>query len=214
MLANKKKKGILIGDYIKAQYHPLTQVDKVISGIFADDMDITCTEDYDMLLAENLVRFDLCILYVDRWGEEVQEKHVKSLLNFVENGGGLLVIHNGISFQSNGEFANLIGGKFTGHPAYTNLEIKINEPKHVIMQDIDEFTIDDEPYRYDFNGFKEKEILFEYMHEGNIYPAAWTRVINKGRLVYLMPGHNVDSFRNKIYGKIILRSGKWALGGI
>ena len=82
------------------------------------------------------------------------------------------------------------------------------------MQDIDEFTIDDEPYRYDFNGFKEKEILFEYIHEGNIYPAAWTRVINKGRLVYLMPGHNVDSFRNKIYGKIILRSVKWALGEI
>ena len=214
MVKTKKKKGILVGDYLKAEYHPLTQVDKEISDIFENEIDITSTEDYNMLLSQNLIRFDLCILYVDRWEEEVPEKLIKSLLDFVENGGGLLVIHNGISFQSNGQFAELIGGKFTGHPAYTNLEIRITEPKHVIMQGIKEFTIDDEPYRYDFNGIKEKEILFQYMHEGNIYPAAWTRVIGNGRLVYLMPGHNIDSFRNEAYSKIILRSGKWLLGEI
>lgn len=212
MLKTKKKKGILIGDYKKAQYHPLTQVDKEISDIFKDEMDITCTEDYNMLLAENLINFDLCILYVDRWGEEVPEIMIKSLLDFVERGGGLLVIHNGISFQINEDFAQLIGGKFTGHPAYTALEFKLTEPKHVIMDGIKEFTIEDEPYRYDFNGFKEKEILFQYKHEGNMYPAAWVRGIGIGRLVYLMPGHNIDSFRNETYSKIILRSGKWAVG--
>jgi len=148
---------------------------------------------------------------MDRWGEEVPEVIVKSLLGFIENGGGILVIHNGISFQSNAEFAELVGGKFTGHPAYTTLEIKIKEPKHIIMEGINDFTIEDEPYRYDFNGFKEKEILFQYQHEGNIYPAAWTRVIGKGRLVYLMPGHNIASFKNETYRKIILRSSMWSV---
>jgi uncharacterized protein len=214
MLEIKKKKGILIGDYAKAQYHPLTQVDERISDIFKDEIDITCTEEYDMLLTENLINFDLCILYVDRWGQEVSETIIRNLADFVKKGGGLLVIHNGISFQSNAEFAELVGGKFTGHPAYTNLEIKITNSKHPIMEGIREFAMDEEPYRYDFNSFNEKEILFEYIHEGNIYPAAWTKVISKGRLVYLMPGHNVDSFKNEIYGRIILRSGMWALGKI
>ena len=214
MLKFKRKKGILLGNYLKFDYHPLAHVDKAISDIFKDEMDITCTEDYNMLFAENLKSFDLCILYMDRWREEVPETLSKSLLDFVENGGGLLVIHNGISLLRNAEFVELMGGRFTGHPDYTTLEIKVTEPKHVIMEDIKDFTIDDEPYRYDINDFKEKEIIFQYIHEGNIYPAAWTKAIGKGRLVYLMPGHNIDSFRNETYGKVILRSGEWALGKI
>jgi uncharacterized protein len=203
-------KALVVGDYSKAQYHPLTGVDKELMDIFNDKIQIECTEDYERFQIESLKDFDLCVSYTDCWGEKLTQEQVGGILSFVSNGGGLLVIHNGISLQSNYEFAQLVGAKFTGHPPYTKLNVEACKNNHVILEGISDFEIEDEPYRYDFNNFSEKTVLIEYKQDGVVYPAGWAIQYGLGRIVYLMPGHDTVSFKNEMYRKLILRSGMWA----
>lgn len=207
---SKEIKALVVGDYSKAQYHPLTDVDKELMGIFDGNIQLQCTEDYERFQMESLKEFDLCISYTDCWGEKLTQAQVGGILSFVSNGGGLLVIHNGISLQSNFEFAQLVGAKFTGHPPYTKLKVECCKNNHVILEGIDDFEIEDEPYRYDFNNFSEKTVLVEYNQDGVVYPAGWAIQYGMGRIVYLMPGHDTASFKNETYRKLVLRSGMWA----
>ncbi len=79
------------------------------------------------------------------------------------------------------------------------------------MNGISEFEIEDEPYRFDMFDYTEKSIFMTYYHGGNTYPAGGTRQIGNGKLVYIMPGHNIKSFEDVAYRKIILRSSLWTL---
>jgi uncharacterized protein len=207
----EKKKAILIGDNIKAQYHPLNSVEKEIAEIFKDIAELEISDDHNLLCIDNLKSFDLCILYVDRWNETADDEQIQGLMSFLENGGALLVVHNGISLQTNKTFTDLIGARFTEHPPYTKLMMKSRDEENAILDGIGPFEIEEEPYRFDFCGNKNIRIFMEYEHEGNTYPAGWLWNYGTGRAVYLMPGHNVQAFRNDIYRQIILRSGMWAL---
>ncbi|MGD0330406.1 MAG: ThuA domain-containing protein [Nitrososphaeria archaeon] len=208
-MENKSKKALLLGDYSNPKYHPLTEIDKEIESIFKDNFSLTCTEDYNILSSEHFKDYDLCILYVDCWGKIVGKTLTHNLLDFIKNGGGLLIIHNGISLDSNKEYAEMVGAKFLGHPAYTKLTVKSTGNNDYIMNGISEFEIEDEPYHYEMFDYAEKSIFMIYYHEGNTYPAGWTRQIGNGKLVYIMPGHDIKSFKNDTYRKIILRSALW-----
>jgi type 1 glutamine amidotransferase len=213
-MANNIKKALLLGDYshpLGHPSHPLTEVDKEIEGIFKDIFSLTCTEDYNILTSEHLRDYDLCILYVDCWGKMVGKAFTHNLYNFIKDGGGILIIHNGISLDSNIEYAEMVGAKFLGHPPRAKLTVKSTGSNDYIMDGISEFEIEDEPYRFEMFNNSEKSIFMIYYHEGKTYPAGWTRQIGKGKLVYIMAGHDTKSFENVAYRKIILRSGLWTL---
>ena len=209
MQANKLK-ALLAGNYSRVEYHPLEGVDRQLCALLQDEWNIECTEDYDMLRAGQLERFLLCISYIDTWKEKKTGKQVAGLLSFVSGGGGLLVIHNGISLHNDYELAQMMGAKFLGHPAYEKLHFKSTAPDHEIMKGIESFEIEDEPYRFEFDNLTEKTVLFEYGNEGSVWPGAWALEYGLGRVVYLMPGHTADSFANLQYREIIRRSAGWA----
>ena len=211
MVNNIISKGIILGDYTNPPYHPLKDVDVEIKGIFQEEIEFEATEDYSMLNYEKLNNYHLLVLYTDCFSVPQPKAYINSIIKYVENGGNLLVIHNGISLQEDEAFVDLIGARFTGHPDYTELKISVKEPKHPISEGIDEFIIPEEPYRYELKEDDNKLIILDYTHEGQIYPAAWCKFIGKGKLVYLMPGHNLASFKNENYRKIIYQSGKWLL---
>ena len=211
MKKNKFSKGIILGDYTNPPYHPLKEVDHEIKSIFEEEIEFEATEDYSILDFEKLKNYDLFVVYTDCFSVPQPKNYISSIVKYIENGGKLLVIHNGISLQEDEAYVDLIGAKFTGHPDYTDLKISVKEPKHPINEGIEEFIIPEEPYRYEFKQEDSKLVILEYIHEGKVYPAAWCKLIGKGRLVYLMPGHNVASFKNESYRKIISQSGKWLL---
>lgn len=104
----------------------------------------------------------------------------------------------------------MIGAKFASHPEFTSLPVHIREPNHRIMDRVEPFIVDDEPYRFEFNPHIRTTILAEYEHEGEMWPAAWTHEFGLGRIVYLMPGHRLSAFKVEGYRKLILNAGLWA----
>ncbi|KWX86772.1 glycosyl hydrolase [Paenibacillus riograndensis] len=203
-----KRKCLLLGDYTHPRFHPLQGVDKQISEILNDLLIVQCSENKKLLLSEHLSGYDLCIAYNELWNETVSPQQTAVLLSYVSGGGGLIVLHTGISLAKRYELAHLIGGRFTGHPPYAPLNFKVLE--HDITEGIEDFQLDEEPYTFDFDPFTEKTILLEYEAEGEMRPAAWCHSYGLGRVVFLMPGHHEPSFTHPAIRQLILRAATWA----
>lgn len=201
---------LALGNYSDAIYHPFAGVDKEIESIFRGRIDVRCTGDYGMLKEAYLSPYRLFISYTEFLPEKLSPERTGALLSYVARGGGLLAIHNGISLQRNQELAGLLGGMFTGHPEFAELPIRIREPNHRIMDRVAPFTVEDEPYRFEFNPHVRTKILAEYEHAGDWWPAAWTHDFGLGRVVYLMPGHRIEAFKAEGYRRLILNAGLWA----
>ncbi|AIQ65971.1 Trehalose utilization [compost metagenome] len=205
-----KRKCLLLGEYTHPRFHPLQGVDKQITHVLNELMTVQCTENKKMMLAENLGSYDLCIAYNELWNESVSPQQASGLLSYVSGGGGLIVVHTGLSLANRYELAQLIGAKFTGHPPYTPLQFRVLAHDHDIMEGVEDFALEEEPYRYEFDPFTEKTVLMEYEADGETWPAAWCHSYGLGRVVYLMPGHHEPSFRHPEVRKLLLQAATWA----
>ena len=203
-------KALALGDYTNVKYHPFTHVDREIEASFGDAATITSTEDYSVLNKETLAQYDLFISYTEFDQEPLSQESVTSLVDYVVNGGGLLVIHNGISLQRNRELMAMIGARFTGHPDFTTLPVQNSLPDHPIMQGIEPYKIADEPYRFDMLPHFNTTILAHYTHDNQQWPAAWAHEYGLGRVVYLMNGHQLSCFSVDPFRKLIKQAGQWA----
>ncbi|WP_150266162.1 ThuA domain-containing protein [Paenibacillus tepidiphilus] len=203
---------LLIGTYTAAPYHPLGAVEGRLQHILADTAELTPVEGTGLLRRESLEPYELCISYTDSWKQAPAAEETAGLLQFVAGGGGLLVIHNGISLQASPELSQLIGAQFTGHPPYTTLPFQLADVGHPLTQGLEAFTLDEEPYRFELDPLAELTVLLTYSHEGEEWPAAWVRHYGLGRVVYLMPGHHLPSFEHEAYGQWIVNAAKWAAG--
>ncbi|WP_159887741.1 ThuA domain-containing protein [Paenibacillus puerhi] len=204
---------LLIGNNHDAPYHPLNAIQERLIEILRDSVQVNATDDTTKLKQASINQYDLLISYRDNWKQALAAEEAAGVLQFVANGGGLLVIHNGISMQASPELCQLIGAKFTGHPAYTSLPFQVTAIEHPLMDGLKGFVMDEEPYRFELDPFAEVEILLTYRHEEQDWPAAWTRPYGMGRVVFLAPGHHLPSFLHEEFGRWILHSAKWAAGG-
>lgn len=208
---NKQKPtAILFGDYSAPKYHPFTDIDQLLGNLLAPHMTTTCTEDRSMFEYQKLSGFDLCISYVDAWERTLTPSQISGLITFIAQGGGLLAIHNGISYQNNPEFAQLLGAKFTGHPPYQILKYRIELVPHPITKGIADFEMEEELYLFDVDPCADTTLLMECSGGGMTSPAAWVRSYGLGRIVYLAPGHNINSFKHSVYQQLIVQSALWA----
>ena len=206
-----KKKAIVIGEYSRVEYHPLKGPDKEFEEILTD-FEVDCTEDYERFRADSLASYDICIPFVDHWNEKMSDSQTAGLLTYICNGGGLLIVHNGIAIQTRYELAQLAGGKFIRHPDQKVLTYQPTPTDHVITEGIKSFSVMEEPYQFELDNFTEKTMLLEYESEGKQWPAAWAHQYGLGKVVYLSPGHCVETFKDPMFRELIRRSALWAAG--
>lgn len=205
-------KALALGSYTEVKYHPFSGVDHELEQIMTPELQVDCSEDYSLLSKQTLAEYELVIAYTEFSDIPLAQEQSAALLSYVAEGGGLLAVHNGISLQRNQELGLLLGAHFTHHPEYTALQIGIPAREHPIMQGIDDFVIEDEPYYFERTPHFESTLLAEYPHDGAMRAAAWCHSFGLGRVVYLMPGHHLPSFSSESFRKMILRGGLWAAG--
>ncbi|WP_075351211.1 ThuA domain-containing protein [Algoriphagus marinus] len=133
-----------------------------------------------------------------------------NISRYVKNGGGLLLIHGAITTQNNSdEFSRLVGGSFDYHPKQQKFQVRLEDSSHPLVQafPVEGFSHIDEPYFYknayanlDFTPllyFNNAEIdgqrKGQELKEGKTY-VSWIRSEEKGRVMYISPSHNAQSF--------------------
>lgn len=204
-------KAVLFGTYTSYEYHPLKGVDAEIKAVLEPAFEVTATEDMEIFNPSVLSGIDLLILYYDKWNKPIDPLYMAALVSHVSIGGKLLVIHNGISFQSNFEFMQMVGGRFDHHPEIRELTFHA-AGNHPLTRDIPEFKVFDEPYQFEFCPNTPIHVFLEYEMDGSNYPAGWSVNYCLGKIVYLMPGHTAEAFQVEAYGKLIAAAAGWLTG--
>lgn len=231
----KKQKKILIFSLHTGFNHwviPHTEaVIKVIaekSGAYT----VTTSKDIAIFSKKNLKKYDAIVLnnncsigdhrnlFLDKLKEDksLSEAEVKlkakeleeNLLQYVAQGGGLMLMHGAIVMQNkSAEFSKMVGGSFDYHPKQQEINVKLVDANHPMVKGFkgQGFSHIDEPYffnnaYFDYN-FKPLLYINTTELEGlkkevkdTIKYISWIKTYGKGRVFYSSPSHNAQSFEN------------------
>ncbi len=155
--------------------------------------------------------------------EKLDAKHeelLDNLMEYVENGGGLLGIHGACDSNKDSDiFSEMIGGRFINHPWACGAQkavIIVEETKHPLVEGIwegGEFISEDELYQVtygydrakqrvlcsiDFDrspivGDKSSKVKQIHREDGD-FGLVWLKDYGKGRVAYVAFGHDVRAF--------------------
>lgn len=155
----------------------------------------------------------------------------KSLIDFVQSGKGLVVLHGAITFQNNSpEVSKMIGGSFDFHPSKQWVTIDLVDPTHPLVAGFKGkgFIHIDEPYLFK-NAYKQKNfrpLLVMDMTKLNkrtqqnpkikddTYYIAWVKKYGKGRVFFCSPSHQPESYETPVLLQFILDGIQYALGDL
>ncbi len=152
----------------------------------------------------------------------------KNLLTFVKKGGGLAALHGGIVMQNNSqEFSEMLGGSFDYHPPQQEIELKIVDKNHPLTKAFEgnSFTHVDEPYFFK-NAYTNKQfrpLLYmelskihgiKHETEDTIAYVSWIKKYGKGKVFYVSPSHNAQSYENSRVLQYYLNGMQYILGDL
>lgn len=151
-----------------------------------------------------------------------------NLIEYVNNGGGLMVIHGAIVMQNNSmPFSEMVGGSFDYHPVQQEITLELCEPNHPMVKAFGgkSFIHTDEPYLFN-NAYTQKNFRpLLYMDtstlsgktketDGKIQYVSWIKKFGEGRVFYVSPSHNAQSFEDSRLLKFYLDGAQYVLGDL
>lgn len=190
-------------------------------------VEVTVTRNPNRLTTLDSESYDFLILNYCNWEdpEGLSEPAKKGLINFLEQGGGLLVLHfaNGAfhhSLQNAGdsdwpEYRNIVHQVWdhtagSAHDDYGDFDVIISEKNHFITEGIENFITEDELY---FNLISENEFPSLYsafsVKSGKEEPLAWAYTYKNARVFQSLLGHSLNSYSSEEYKEILRRSAIW-----
>lgn len=150
-----------------------------------------------------------------------------NLIEYVKKGGGLMLVHGGIVMQNNSmEFSQMAGGSFDYHPAQQEITLELVEPDHPLVKAFNgnPFVHVDEPYLFK-NAYTKKDFRpLLYMETSKlknkkafveeIKYVSWIKKHGKGRVFFVSPSHNAQSFEDVRLLKFFLDGAQYVLGDL
>ena len=184
---------------------------EIMRQFLQNTFEVEITEDRDSLLPERIAQYDICLDYMH--GGVLNPDQTQGLIDFVDSGKALVGVHSAAVDKKSPAFIELLGGKYIGHEDYHETTVTIVDAEHPITQGIGDFSIIDELYKLEYNP-EPLHVLIEGVAEGTTYPVCWTRQYGQGQVVFFSLGHGAESFENKNFQKIVIRSIQWSAGQI
>lgn len=159
---------------------------------------------------------DLDILYLSNNQPLPDPELRKAILDFVESGNDLLLVHAAIWYNWNDwpEYnQKLVGGGSRGHDEFGSFEVQVVNPDHPVMDMVPaSFQITDELYYFekDKDG-SEIEVLAKGVElgTGDEFPVVWTVDYGEGQITCITLGHDDKAHHHSAYKKILRNSLSW-----
>lgn len=180
---------------------------------------------YDMFLPENRSKYDVLVFY-HMW-QIITEEQAKAFADCISQGKPLVALHHSIcAYDDWPEYWNIIGGKyfhkvtsFKGklyqpcsyiHDLHFN--VKVASSGNPVTKDVKDFEIFDETYK----GYYVDEGVTPLLttDEPSSTPViGWTKTYGKSRVVVLQSGHDVPTFENPSFRKLLKQSIEYVYAG-
>jgi len=200
-------KVLFLGD--NGHHKPIERAADLLAPLARAGIDMDYTDDLNDLNNENLARYEGLILYANHTTISPQQE--KALLDFVENGKGLIALHcASYCFLNSPKYISLVGGQFESHKTGV-FRTRIVDAKHPAMKGVQEFEAWDETYKHHrLTG--DRHVLMVREEDGKREPWTWVRTQGKGRVFYTASGHDERVFRNADFHRLIIQGVRWAVG--
>lgn len=206
-----------------------------VATIFLQDMaaennwKLHHAEDSTFFTEQNLDTLDL-IVFLQTSGNIFAEEQEQAIMQFVENGGGLLTIHTGTITENNWNwYVNNLGAVFVGHPPVQQAKLIIEDRNHPATSFFPDsiWVIEDEWYSFDRNPRSDVNVLisidessYNVDHNkpgGAIYrmgdhPLVWYKYVGQGRIFQTALGHPEQLYDNPLFMEHIKGAVIWTAG--
>jgi len=229
---------------------PHTNAVMKILGEKTGAFDVEVSTDIFMFEKKNLKKYDAVVLnstcsvgprrdlildVLDKDLNLTEEQKLKkgaeleaNLIEYVNNGGGIMVVHGAIVMQNNSSaFSEMLGGSFDYHPVQQEITLELCEPNHPMLKAFEgkPFVHIDEPYIFK-NAYAKKNFRpMLYMEtskltkktkefDEKIKYVSWIKKYGKGRVFYVSPSHNAQSFEDARLLKYFLDGAQYVLGDL
>lgn len=184
------------------------------------DFDPGVLKNYDVVImsTSDEIYSENCI----QWKTDAVQE---AFITYVENGGGLLVTHNGlVASDKTGKLDMLIGSRFVHHPANLPVEVQMIK-SHPVTEGVEPFCENDEQYYIEIlapdvdilgagygaaMGTPDKYDSEPYHNApAKITPTVYVRTQGKGRICALTPGHFVEVWLHPEFQKLLENALRW-----
>ena len=176
---------------------------------------------YDMFLPQNRDKYDVLVFY-HMW-QDITEEQAKVFSECIRNGKPLVALHHSICAYDNWpEYFNIIGGKYFHKPTVINgkeypacsyihdvhFKVKIADKRHPVTAGLNDFEIFDETYK---GYYVEPGVtpLLSTDEQSSNPVIGWAKQYGKARVVTLQSGHDVPTFENPDFRKLLKQSIEW-----
>jgi type 1 glutamine amidotransferase len=180
------------------------------------------TVDVRALAAENLARVQLLVILRDGlqrpatgpksdyvWMTPAQERDV---VQFVEDGGGFLNLHNAMGlYPAGGPYLKLVGGQYLGHGPLERFRVEVVDAAHPVTRGVGPFTVADEQHTPAYDAGKVHLLLRSRSDEGKSAAAGWVCEPGRGRVCHLAPGHTREALLHPMYQRLLRNAVHWCL---
>jgi type 1 glutamine amidotransferase len=141
----------------------------------------------------------------NNWMEAEVEK---AFVDFVERGGGLMVVHSGLAgYSQTSALRHLMGGVFVQHPAQCPVNIEPLEG-HPLAMGAETYTVQDEHYFMEIDD-PQADFFLTTRSENGSQPGGWTRLQGNGRVGVLTPGHNIEVWQHPSFQTLLMNTLRW-----
>ena len=153
----------------------------------------------------------------------------KSLTDFVAGGKGVVGVHGGVTFLNSSEaFGGMMGGTFKMHPKRQDITLTPVDPKHPLVAAFkgEPFRHNDEPYLFakpyaemNFRPLLEMDVAAldakaQKQMAGDRRYVSWIKTHGKGRVFYVSPSHQPESYESARMLQFYLDGIQYALGDL
>ncbi len=210
MAANPKQVLVICGD----QYHSAEDVMLGLGRVGKSDFHFQPANSAAVLAGD--AAFDAVVLAKLNvkspqdpapWADETSDHLIRE---FVNSGGGLLVIHAGtVGYHSAPGIRSLTGGAFQHHPEAC--EVELLPSAHLLSTGVAPFTVRDEHYFVEIDSGVEMFLTSHSNHGGQ--PAGWTNTGGGGRVCALTPGHFPGVWAHQSFEQLLKNALLWVTHG-
>jgi uncharacterized protein len=209
--AEERVKVLVLGD---AGFHKPSEFFRTLEQPLKNsDIELSYTAELRDINAENLKAFDGLMIFANI--ERITPEAEKALLDYVDQGGGLIPIHcASFCFLNSDKYIELVGGQFKRH-GFTRFQTKIIQADHEIMQGLSPISSEDESYMHARHN--PDRIVLETRSDASGpvsqpegEPYTWIRESGKGRVFYTAWGHDNRTWSNVGFQNLLARGIRWA----
>src|SRR5678816_3592079 len=169
---------LMLGDNLNRSGHaPEKKAEILIPAMATRGITVTYTNEIRALNAQTLATYDCLLLYNNI--DELPPTEEKALLDFVESGKGLVVVHcASYAFRNSEKYVALVGAQFASHGNET-FRAQIIDAQHPAMRGLKSFEATDESYVHTKTS-NDRRVLMIREHQGGYEPWTWVRKQGQG----------------------------------